>query len=220
MNGAQDMGGVMGFGPIRAEPNEPVFHADWERRVLALALAMGLPGGWNIDQSRFARENVPPGDYLSKTYYEIWFAGLTRLLAARGLVTPDELAAGRALHPAKPVAAILAADGVAPMLAKGRPTVRAVGTPARFKAGDRVRARNMHPDGHTRLPRYARGREGTVSDLRGGHVFPDANAAGLGESPQWLYTVRFKGTDLWGDQADPTLTVSVDAWEGYLEPMP
>ena len=218
MNGAQDMGGVMGFGPVKPEANEPVFHGRWEERVLAMTLAMALPGGWSIDQSRSARENVPPVDYLSRTYYEIWFAGLTRLLAERELVLPDELAAARALHPAKPMASIIKADGVASMLAKGRPTERPAGTPAQFKAGDRVRARNIHPAGHTRLPRYVRGHIGVVTLIHGAHVFPDTSAAGQGEAPQWLYTVRFSGRELWGAAADPTLTVSVDAWESYLEP--
>lgn len=217
MNGAQDMGGVMGFGPVVPEANEPVFHGTWEARVLAMTIASGPAGGWNIDQGRFARENVPPVDYLSRTYYEIWFAGLTRLLAERGLVLPDELAAGRALHPPKPVPRVLKADEVASMLAAGRPSERPTPAPARFKVGDRVRALNMHPVGHTRLPRYVRGRAGVVTHLHGGHVFPDTNAQGLGEDPQWLYTVRFTGAELWGQAADPTVTVSVDAWESYLE---
>ena len=149
----------------------------------------------------------------------MWFAGLTRLMAERGLVEADELAAGRSLRPAKPVPAILRAGDVAPRLAKGGPTGRPIDTAAIFKPGDHVRARNMHPVGHTRLPRYVRGRTGVITHLHGAHVFPDTHAAGQGEAPQWLYTVRFKGTELWGADADPTLTVSVDAWESYLEPL-
>ena len=220
MNGAQDMGGVMGFGPVVPEPNEPVFHGRWEERVLAMTVAMGPVGGWNIDQVRFARENVRPQDYLNRSYYEIWFAGLTKLLAERGLVTPEELDTGKALQPAKPVNTIVKAEDVAPMLAKGRPTERPLNVPARFQIGARVRTVNIHPTGHTRLPRYVRGRTGVVTHLHGGHVFPDTNAAGTGENPQWLYTVRFAGTELWGAAADPTVTVSVDAWESYLEAAP
>lgn len=219
MNGAHDMGGVMGFGPVRPEPNEPVFHAEWERRVRAMTFAMGRPGGWNIDQGRYAREDVSPLSYLSRSYYEIWFAGLTRLLAEREIVTPDELAAGHALHPAKPLTGIVKADEIAPMLAKGRSSARPLSTPAVFAVGDQVRARNMHPTGHTRLPRYVRGHIGTIMLLHGAHVFPDAIAAGQGEAPQHLYTVRFAGRELWGEAADPTVTVSVDAWECYLEPL-
>lgn len=218
MNGAQDMGGVMGFGPVVPEHDEPVFHGEWERRVLAMTVAMGPVGGWSADAGRFARENVPPLDYLSRSYYQIWYAGLMRLLLDRGLVTAKEMEAGHALVPPGPVARTLAADDVAPFLAKGRPTERAIDQSARFAVGDRVRARNIHPTGHTRLPRYVRGHVGVVTLLHGAHVFPDTSAAGTGEAPQWLYTVRFAGTELWGEAADPSVTVSVDAWDSYLEP--
>jgi nitrile hydratase subunit beta len=218
MNGGQDMGGVMGFGPVKPEPNEPVFHGKWEERVLAMTLACAWPGGWTIDMSRSARENIPPVSYLSKSYYEIWFGGLTRLLAERGMVMPDELAAGKALHAPKPVTRIVKAENALPMIAAGHAAERALDTPRRFALGDQVRALNRHPVGHTRLPRYVRGRVGTIVLLHKAHVFPDSNAIGAGESPQWLYTVRFTGRELWGDVADPTLSVSVDAWESYLEP--
>jgi nitrile hydratase subunit beta len=217
VNGAHDMGGVHGFGPVVPEPDEPAFHADWERRAFALTLAMGATGEWNIDASRFARENRPPGEYLSKTYYEIWLAGLERLLADRGLVTPEELDAGRA-GPPRPVARTLAAGDVEHMLSRGGPTEREPPRPARFAAGDLVRARNLHPATHTRLPRYVRGRTGTVVALHGCHVFPDVNARGGGEDPQWLYTVRFSARELFGEDGDPHAGVSVDAFEPYLEP--
>jgi len=220
MNGAHDMGGVMGFGPVVAEKNEPVFHFEWERRVRAITMAMGAPMGSNIDQGRFAREDRSPSDYLSKTYYELWFAGLTRMLLDRDLVTGEELRAGRSIDPAKPVPRLLKAEDVAPVLAKGRSYKRTIREPARFKTGDRVRARNMHPTGHTRIPRYVRGHIGIVTHVYGAHVFPDSNAAGLGEAPQWLYNIRFTGRELWGEAADPAVTVSVDAWESYLEPIP
>lgn len=220
MNGAHDMGGVMGHGPINHEANEPVFHGKWEERVMAMTVAMGPVGGWNIDQSRFARENVRPVDYLKRSYYEIWFAGLARLLAERNMVSPDELAAGHAMHATHPPAnPRLTAETVVPFIAAGRSAEREMKTPARFKAGDRVRCKNINPVGHTRLPRYVRGHLGVVELLHGGHVFPDTNAKGVGENPQWLYTVRFTGRELWGDDADPALSVSVDAWESYLEPV-
>jgi nitrile hydratase subunit beta len=219
MNGVHDMGGMHGFGTVSPEPDEPVFHADWERRVFALTLAMGATGEWNLDASRFARENRPPGDYLNKTYYEIWLAGLQQLLAEHELVTEDEVSAGRALEPRKPVQRVLAAGDVAATLGRGGPTDREPAHPAMFKLGDRVRAKNMNPPAHTRLPRYVRGHSGTVSATHGCHVFPDANAQGRGEDPQWLYTVSFDGRELWGAEADPALTVSVDAFEPYLEPV-
>jgi nitrile hydratase subunit beta len=219
MNGGQDMGGMMGFGPVIAEKDEPVFHAPWERRAFALTLAMGRPGGWNLDQSRAARESLHPADYLASSYYEIWIAGLEKLLAERGLVTFDEIAAGKVLHPPKTKLPVLTADRVAVTLASGSSTARPVSSPQRFPLGARVRARNIHPSGHTRLPRYVRGHVGTITQVHGAHVLPDANATGRGENPQWLYTVRFTARELWGEAADPMGTVSVDAWESYLEPV-
>jgi nitrile hydratase beta subunit len=218
MNGAHDMGGAHGFGPVEPKPNEPAFHAQWERRAFGITLAMGATGEWNIDMSRSARENRSPGDYLTKSYYELWLAGLEALLAERRLVSPEELAAGRALNDAKPVKRILAAQDVDRVLSRGTAVAREPKTPARFKEGDRVRARNTHPHGHTRLPRYVRGHVGTIERVRGCHVFPDSNASGLGEDPRWLYSVRFEGRELWGPDADPKLEVSIDAWEPYLEP--
>jgi nitrile hydratase subunit beta len=219
MNGAQDMGGMMGFGPVTAEADEPVFHADWERRAFALTLAMGAPGGWNIDQSRAARESLHPAQYLAKSYYEIWIAGLEKLMAERGLLTPKEIESGQVLRPAKAVANVLTAASVARVLARGRPTERAPAAPQRFEVGDRVLARNMHPVGHTRLPRYVRGHVGSITHVHGAHVLPDLNATGGGENPQWLYTVRFAARELWGEAADASASVSVDAWESYLEPV-
>jgi nitrile hydratase len=221
MNGAQDMGGAHGFGAVRPEgPQEPAFHDEWERRAFALTVAMGGTGQWNLDESRFARESLPPADYLSKTYYEIWLAGLERLVTERGLVSPEEVEAGRTLAPPRPVARTLAAADVAPAMRRGGPTNREPARPARFAAGDRVGARNIHPPTHTRLPRYVRGHVGTVELVHGCHVFPDAHAHRGGEDPQWLYTVRFDARELWGPDADPTVAVSVDAFEPYLEPRP
>ena len=218
MNGAQDIGGAHGFGPVEPEPNEPVFHADWEKRAFALTLAMAMPGGWNIDMGRFARENRPPGEYLAMSYYQIWFAALEQMLKERGLVVGDEIAAGHSLHPPKPVERILSPGDVAQVLYRGGPTERAAKGAAKYKAGDRVRTKNINPLTHTRLPRYVRGHIGTIERVIGCHVFPDSNALGVGENPQWLYTVRFGGRELWGADGDPSVTVSVDAWEPYLEP--
>jgi len=216
MDGAHDMGGVAWSGPVVSEPDEPMFHAEWERRAFAITLAMGMPGGWNIDMSRFARENCPPEDYLSKSYYQIWLAGLERLMLERKLIASDEIEAGKPLHPTKPVAKTLTPDGVASMLHRGGPTEREVMSPALFAVGDRVRARTIHPPTHTRLPRYVRGHIGTIEMLHGVHVFPDSNSLGQ-ENPQWLYTVSFNGRELWGPDGDASVKISVDAWESYLE---
>jgi nitrile hydratase len=217
MEGAQDMGGVPWSGPVQPEPNEPAFHAEWERRAFALTLAMGMPGGWNIDMSRFAREDRPPQEYLAKSYYQIWLAGLERLMLERGLVAPDEIEAGKPLHPAKPVARILTPDDVAAVLHRGGPTERKPTSPALFTVGDRVRTRMIHPPTHTRLPRYVRGHVGTIEMLHGVHVFPDSNSLGQ-ENPQWLYTVTFDGRELWGADGDASVKTSIDAWESYLDP--
>lgn len=217
MEGAQDMGGVEGFGPVGIETNEPVFHAEWERRAFAMTLAMATPGQWNIDMSRFARENRPHADYLSKSYYELWLAGLEQLLAERELVSPAEIEAGKPLLPVKDVP-VLTRDKVAGMLRRGGPSEREPKAPAKFAIGDRVRTKTFSPPTHTRLPRYVRGRVGIIELNHGAHVFPDTNAMGGGENPDWLYTVTFDGRELWGEDGDPTVTCSVDAWESYLEP--
>jgi nitrile hydratase len=218
MDGAQDMGGVKGFGPVTPEPNEPVFHAEWERRAFALTLAMGRPGGWNIDMSRFARENRSHADYLGKSYYELWLAGLEQLMFERDLVSPAEIAKGHVLNAPKPNLKTLSSADVKAMLHRGGPTERDPTAAALYSIGDRVRTKTINPRTHTRLPRYVRGHVGTIELLHGCHVFPDTNSLGEGENPQWLYTVSFTGTELWGADADPTTKVSVDAWESYMEP--
>jgi nitrile hydratase len=217
MNGVHDMGGMQGFGPVVPEIDEPCFHAAWEKRALALTLAMGGTGSWNLDQTRAARESLPPAQYLAGSYYQIWLAGLTRLMLERGLVTPDEIAEGRMREPGANVPGVLAAGRVASALAAGSPTARTPGGAARFAIGDAVRARNIHPPSHTRLPRYCRGRSGRIVALHGAHVFPDANARGEGERPQWLYTVRFDARELWGSDTSAS-AIHVDCWEAYLEP--
>ena len=220
MNGVHDMGGLHGFGPVTPEPDEPVFHSPWERRAFALTLAMARPGGWTLDASRHARESLPPAFYLNSSYYAIWLAGLEKLLLEHGLVTADELASGHAAVAAKPVAGILAAEAVAQALARGGPVERPAEAPARFAAADRVRALNLNPKGHTRLPRYVRGRVGTVSRVHGAHVFPDTNAHGRGETPQWLYAVTFTARELWGPEGRARDTVQLDLFEPYLEAAP
>ena len=217
MDGAHDMGGVDGFGPVVPEPDEPVFHSEWERRAFAITLAMAKPGGWNIDTSRFAREDRPPADYLSRSYYQIWLVGLERLLLERDLLRPGEIEAGKILQPPAPIPAKLMASEVAATLRRGGPTEREASAPARFTIGDRVRAKEMHPPTHTRLPQYVRGHVGVIDRICGYHVFPDSNAMNEGENPQWLYTVTFNGQDLWDDTPDAGVKVSVDAWESYLE---
>ena len=213
-----DLGGRSGHGRVVPEPEGELFHAAWEPRALALTLAMGATGSWNIDMSRAARETLP--DYPRLTYYEIWVAALVALMRERGLLSEAELAEGRAMGPSPPLARRLQATDVAAVLAKGSPTERTPGQPARFAVGDRVTTRADRPAHHTRLPAYAAGKRGTIERVHGVHVFADAHAQGLGEQPQWLYGVVFDAAELWGAGATPGLTVSIDAWEPYLEPAP
>ncbi len=217
MNGPQDMGGLQGFGPVVPEPNEPVFHADWEKKAMALTVAMGFTGTWNIDRSRFARESLGPANYITWSYYKIWFSALEKLIEEHGLATSEEMAGGKSLEAAAPINRVLSAEDTPKVLAKGGPVVRdKAGAPA-FKPGDDVCAINIHPTGHTRLPRYLRSRRGVIHKARSAHVYPDTNARGEGEDPQWLYSVRFKATELWGEGANPNDHVHVDCWEPYLE---
>jgi nitrile hydratase subunit beta len=216
VNGVHDMGGMQCFGPVEPEANEPVFHGEWEARVLALNRAMGHARAWNVDMSRAAIEVLAPDVYLTRSYYEKWLLRLEALLLERALVDADEMAAGHALRPGKPLPRKLDAADVAAALTRGS-YAREPSAPARFKVGDRVRTRNINPVTHTRLPRYARGRAGTIECVRGCHVFPDSVAIGKGENPQWLYTLRFEGRELWGESCDPNLKVSIEAFEPYLE---
>jgi len=210
-----DLGGRTGFGPVRPEAEDVRFHEAWEPAALALVLAMGATGSWNIDMSRAARETLP--GYLRLSYYEIWLGALEKLMLERGQVQADELAAGRMLHPPVPVARVLHPEQVAAALAAGSPTARPHARAPRFAPGDRVRTRGHAVPHHTRLPGYARGRVGTVARVHGAHVFADAHARGRGEDPQPLYTVVFEGAELWGPEAAAGLRVSIDAWEPYLD---
>ena len=216
MDGIHDMGGMHGFGKVEPEQNEPVFHAAWEGRCLALNRAMGAIGAWTIDEGRAGIEALPPEVYLASSYYGRWALRLENMVIARGFAGADELAAGHALRVGTPLKRKLTVADMPGMLTRGS-FGRAAQAPARFRVGDRVRAKNIHPATHTRLPRYARGRVGVIEAIRGCHVFPDSTAVGAGENPQWLYTVRFEARELWGDGADPTLTVSIEAFEPYLD---
>ncbi len=218
MDGVHDMGGMDGFGPVKPERDEPVFHAPWESRVLAMTRAMGAANGWTIDMQRFAREQLSPPFYLGATYYEKWFFAMRQMLLDHGLIDNAELATGRAQHPAAPLKRGPFTLADVPRVMRRGTFERAANTPACFKVGERVRARNIHPQTHTRLPRYARGHVGVIERIQGRHVFPDVSAQGDSEQAQWLYTVIFEGRELWGADADATLKVSIEAFESYLEP--
>jgi nitrile hydratase subunit beta len=209
-----DLGGQLGHGAIEQESKYQTWHADWEPRVFALQLSMGAAGVWNLDMTRAARETLP--DYDQRSYYEIWYAALLKQLEERGLVSADELAAGRSIHPPSVLPRVVHASDVPALQAHGAPTERLATEGPRFAVGQRVRTTTGPAPHHTRLPRYAQGKSAVIERVHGVHVFADANASGQGEQPQWLYTVVFRGTDLWPD-AEQGLTVSIDAWEPYLE---
>ncbi len=216
-NTVHDMGGMHNFGAVEPEANEPVFHAAWEARALAMQRAMGYAKLWTIDGGRASLEMLPPVEYLRSSYFRRWILGLENRLTEHGLVGEDEIAAGRSLRSGVRLNRKLGVADV-PEVMKRAHYERPAAAAARFKPGDTVRTRNMHPPTHTRLPRYARGKLGTIEAVRGCHVFPDTAALGAGENPQWLYAVVFPARELWGDEADPQISVSIEAFEPYLMP--
>ena len=217
MNSVHDMGGMQGFGPIRPEKTEPVFHARWEGRLQAIWSALGTWGKWNGDFGRQTREFLPPAEYLAFTYFQLRYAQVVELLAGSGMATRAEIETGRPVKGTLKAVPPLTADRVAAWFAKGNPKRRDVAVSPKFFSGQRVRARNINPPTHTRLPRYARGKLGIIERDHGVFVFPDSNAQGLGEKPQHVYSVRFAARELWGEQARPTDSVIVAMWDDYLE---
>jgi len=218
MNGVHDLGGMQGFGPIVPEKNEPVFHAAWEGRLVAIRRALiaasKLPG--NL---RPAVESLPAADYLSMSYYERWYAAVVQVLVQNGVATREEIASGKpakgsvkSVPPLKPAEAAKLPFRVPQVMLK-------VDVPQHFAAGQKVRARNIHPAGHTRLPRYVRGRVGTVERNRGVQAFPDTHVYKRGQNPQYVYSVRFAARELWGEAAPSGDSVYLDLWEDYLEPV-
>jgi len=217
VNGIHDMGGMQDMGPIRREKDEPVFHAPWEARVLALEWV--TPGDWPYDEERLHIESIPPADYLRMPYYEKWMVGMVEAMVKHGMVTRAELESGLPGGKSGKTVHAFTADEVAswfrPSAQPGPPRV----PPPRFPIGGRVRARNIHPAGHTRLPRYVRGKPGVIYRDFGVSPLPDTRAHGLGDKPQHVYSVRFAARELWGDQASPRDSVYLDLWEDYLEPV-
>ncbi len=215
MNGVHDMGGMHGLGPIDPLPKEPLFHHDWESRVLAMNIAS--PTRSNIDAGRHQRELIPGPEYLAMTYYEKWFRGLSERLISRGFATAEELASGHTVSGTPPATPHLKPDGVTAAMTRPGSYVREVTNAPLFAQGDRVRCLNLNPTGHTRLPRYVRGCVGEIETWHGAHVYPDSHAHDAGEDPRHLYGVRFSARELWGPDAHPRDSVRLDLWEPYLE---
>jgi nitrile hydratase subunit beta len=218
MNGVHDMGGMQDFGPVEREQNEPVFQAPWEGRVFAINQAAGAWRKWSVDAWRHKIESLPPADYLRMSYYEKWCAAVGELLADSGLVARAEIESGRPAPDSIKSVPPLTAAQVPSMRRSGALAKRDVKIESRFLSGQWVRARNINPVGHTRLPRYARGKLGVIRANHGVYVFPDTSAHALGENPQHVYSVRFTARELWGDQASPRDSVYIDLWDDYLEP--
>lgn len=218
-NSIHDMGGMTGFGAIPLEDKEPVFHAEWERRAFGLMMTALGPFQVNLDNVRSRMEAIPPATYVNMSYYEKWIAALEDLIAERGDVSTTDLQAlanGDDL-PLTPCAEPFPAEGVLAFLATGATAARQIETPDQFDLGDQVRAKNLNPPGHTRLPRYVRGKVGVITAEHGGQIYPDTNAVFAGEGPERLYTVAFKATELWGLEVNAKDSVYVDLWEPYLE---
>jgi nitrile hydratase beta subunit len=219
MNGVHDMGGMDGFGAVVREADEPVFHADWERRLFGLVNLAMRAADVNIDEFRHAIERIPPGKYLASSYYERWLAAFEILLVERGIVTREELIAkydgAPEVVPREEVA--VAARTVGPDASKGKRGAKA--PRMRFVKGDRVHARNINPSGHTRVPRYVRGKRGVIARDWGVFVFPDTNAHHAGTKPQHCYSVEFEARELWGKSANRRERLLIDLWEDYLEPI-
>ena len=217
MNGPHDMGGMQCYGSVEPERDEPVFHDDWEKRALAMTVGMGFAGKWNLDISRFARESLPPDFYLTKSYYQIWIAGLQNLMLERGMVTQSELETGKLEIPGVEVKRVVSADEMPDALLAGGPVDRDAIIEPGFAIGERVKALNINPQGHTRLPRYVRGKIGEIKSVQGCHVFPDSNARSEGENPEWLYSIAFHAQELFGSDAEDGNMIMVDCWGAYLE---
>jgi len=225
MTRVHDMGGRFGDGPVKPDDADaPTFTTDWHARALAVTLACGALGQWNIDISRHARERLSPRDYTGFSYYEKWISALADLLVERGVLTKADLA-GQADDTAHPLASkMLEANAVASALALGGPAERDSKVRANFSIGQAVSCR--HPavnhlvnGGHTRLPAYAAGARGYILRLHGSHVLPDSNAHDLGEAPEPLYAVRFAASELWAHPEHADDQVILDLWQCYLVPL-
>jgi nitrile hydratase len=222
MDGIHDLGGMHGFGPVDREENEPPFHGRWEAAVVALMRAGRAAGVYNIDEFRHGIERMVPATYLGSTYFERWLDGITRLFVEKGVVSADEVAAWTTRFAERPDTALPAAAPAPTWRSHEAPepvsSFREPSAPPRFVVGAVVLTRETHPTGHTRLPRYARGKRGVIAAHRGCHVFPDTNAHRRGEAPQHVYGVRFDARELWADAAERNAPVYLDLWESYLLP--
>lgn len=214
MNGIHDIGGMHGLGPIDPEVDEPVFHADWEKRVYSLFTSLMYTGAYTGDEFRHAIERMSPAEYLETSYYEHWLSGFETILAEKGIISD-----GRTPPAVTASLRTLKEADVPTVVEAGMSARRGRSKAGRFKAGDKVLVQNMNPATHTRLPAYARGKQGTIVIDHGVFVFPDTNAHGLGEQTQHCYAVEFSAREVWGGDASRTDTLRIDLFEDYLSPI-
>ena len=225
MNGVHDLGGMHGLGRVDVEGNEPVFHNPWEKVVFGTMVATLGQGMYNLDEFRHGIEVMGPAHYLTSSYYEHWLETIEKNLIEKGVIDRDELDARTQEFLKDPDASVAQredpelADSLSQLVRAGASSRREVSAKPQFEVGDRVRTRNVHPRGHTRLPQYVRDKQGVVERVYDAFVLPDANAHGEGENPQYVYCVRFDAEEMWGDSAEPREVVYVDLWESYLEPV-
>lgn len=217
MNGIHDLGGMHGMGAVITEENEPPFHHEWERRTFSLFASLFVGGHFNVDMFRHAIERMNPAHYLEESYYEHWMHAFETLLLEKGVITPEELAGIQQPGEASAYIPVLRQEMVQAVIMTGASARVETDIPASFRAGDRVRAKNINPAGHTRLPRYVRGKTGTIVIDHGVFITPDTVAHGLGDHPQHVYSVSFDATELWGKNAPAKDTVRIDLWDDYLE---
>jgi nitrile hydratase len=217
MNGIHDLGGMHGMGAVTTEENEPPFHHEWERRTFSLFASLFVGGHFNVDMFRHAIERMNPAHYLEESYYEHWMHAFETLLLEKGVITPEELAGIQQPGEASADIPVLRQEMVQAVIMTGASARVETDIPASFRAGDRVRAKNINPAGHTRLPRYVRGKTGTIVIDHGVFITPDTVAHGLGDHPQHVYSVSFDATELWGKNAPAKDTVRIDLWDDYLE---
>jgi nitrile hydratase len=221
MDGIHDMGGTQGWGEIHFDPGEPAFTEPWQGRAFAMCLlSMNRLTGRNLDAMRHALERLRPLQYLANGYYGRWLLMAETLLTDSGVIAEGAVDARarrlRGEDVAEPPEPELAKPDYTPA---GPGSLRQVDDPPRFKVGEQVRARDLHPRGHTRLPRYVRGRIGTVERIQPAAVLPDTNAHFIAENAQHCYQVAFDSQTLWGDDAEP-FVLHIDLFDDYLEPAP
>ena len=219
MNSIHDMGGMHGFGAIeRDEEDAPVFHAEWERRVAGILACAAFNGLSIFDENRRAAEAMAPQDYLSTPYFGRWLHMIETMVLEKQVATAEELRSGHCATDGRHwTRSNIQPEQVLPLFQGGGSARAELTTPARFAVGDEVLVKQINPAGHTRLPRYARGKRGVVQIHHGGFVFPDSRAHGLGDRPQHLYNVRFAARELWGAQAAAQDAVYLDMWDDYLQ---